>query len=280
MFCNVILFGLDLALLPPTNLKQRQRMTRPQIRCVTAAVLFLAASVALANPFSGGNPQPGNLAWGGFSNGSVNVSITGGSIASVSAGQFQGFFDPAAEADGAGFEADDYFRFFCVDINQFVDSAATAYTRNIGVPDATNAAQLARLFDAFYPNKTTGTYYAGGAQTNFGSFPDATSSAAFQLAVWEIWFDNDMTLSTGTFTATSSNAAVLTMAQGYLDAVNAGSGTPDGWTFYIFTSPSKQDYLSATYGSPLRTVPEPGTLTLLCIAVLSAWGIAMRRQQT
>jgi hypothetical protein len=46
------------------------------------------------------------------------------------------------------------------------------------------------------------------------------------------------------------------------------------------TSPYKQDYLSVAYGSALRTVPEPGTLTLLCIAVLSAWGTAMRRQQT
>jgi len=238
--------------------------------------LALAASTASGNAFFGANPQSGGMTFTGFSNGSVGATITGGSFSGVSAGQFQGFFDPAAEADGAGHEADDFLRFFCIDINQFADAGANPYTRNIGVSDATNAAQLARLFDLYYPNKTTGTYYAGGA-TDFGSFGDADSSAAFQLAVWEIWFDNDMNLSTGSFTASSSAAG---LAQSYLDAVNAGSGTPEGWTLFTLTSPDKQDYLSAEYSIPLRTTPEPGTLILLCSAVLAAWATALQRRQT
>jgi hypothetical protein len=194
----------------------------------------------------------------------------------VAAGQFQGSFDPASEADGPGAEADDFFRFFCVDISQYALGGPLPYTRNLGVPNATNAAQLTRLFDEFYPNAATNVYYSGG-QTNFGSFPSADQSAAFQLAVWEIWFDDGLSLSVGTFQATSS-PAVLAWANLYLGAAASGP-TPDGWTFYEFANDSYQDYLSATYAPPLRTTPEPGTLILFCIAVLTAWA-AMRRRQT
>ena len=248
-------------------------------RFVVGLTLPLLASAALADAFFGANPQPGNLTFTGFSNGSVAASITGGSFPNVLAGEFKGYFDPAAEADGAGYEADDFLRFFCIDINHLASAGPNPYTRDLGVPDATNAAQLARLFDDFYPDKTIGTYYSGGI-TTFGSFPDATSSAAFQLAVWEIWFDNDMNLATGSFRATSSAAA---LAQSYLDAVNAGSGTPPGWTFYTFTSNSRspyQEYLSAEYSNPQRDLPEPGSLFLLCSALLAAWAAALRRRQT
>jgi hypothetical protein len=254
-------------------------MKKSWIWWVPVGALSVATSAALGNPFSGGNPQPGSLTWSGFSNSSVAASISGNGGASymnVLAGQFQGFFDPTSEADGAGAEADDFFRFFCVDISQYALAGPLPYTRNLGVADATNSAQLSRLFDQYYPNAATGTYYAGG-QTNFGSFASATESAAFQLAVWEIWFDDDLNLSTGTFRATSS-AAVLAQANIYLGAAASGP-TPAGWTFYDFTSPNAQDYLSGTHTTTLRTTPEPGTLILLCVAVLTAWA-AMRRRQT
>ena len=79
--------------------------------------LSLATSVAFGNPFSGPNPQGGNLTWSGFSNGSVAASISGNNGASyenVLAGQFVGFFDPNSEADAPGAEADDFLRFFCI----------------------------------------------------------------------------------------------------------------------------------------------------------------------
>ena len=248
-------------------------MKKAWIWWVPIGALSVATSVALGNPFSGPNPQGGNLTWSGFSNGSVAATISGDG--GVLAGQFQGFFDPASEADGAGAEADDFFRFFCIDISQYVDAGAAPYTRNLGVADATNSAQLTRLFDQFYPNAATNSYYAGG-QTNFGSFATADESAAFQLAVWEIWFDDDMNLATGTFRATSSAAA---LAQSYLNAVGTGSTPADGWTLYEFNSPNFQDYLSVTHSTVLRTTPEPGTVILLCIAALTAWA-TMRRRQT
>ena len=250
-------------------------MKKSWIGWVLVGWLSVATSVALGNPFSGSNPQPGSLTWNFFSNGSVGASISGNGGASwtnVLAGQFQGFFDPASEGNGTGL--DDFFRFFCIDISQHVDAGAAPYTRNLGVADAINSAQLTRLFDQFYPNAATNTYYAGG-QTNFGSFATADESAAFQLAVWEIWFDDDMNLATGTFRATSSAAA---LAQSYLDAVGTGSTPADGWTLYEFNSPDFQDYLSVTHSTVLRTTPEPGTLILLCVAVLTAWAATRRRQ--
>ncbi|TMH24135.1 MAG: PEP-CTERM sorting domain-containing protein [Betaproteobacteria bacterium] len=255
-------------------------MKNSWIRCGIAAALSFGASAALGNAFSGPNPDTQNLTWNGFSNGSVGVSVStnsGANFSGVNAGQFQGFFD----GEGNGISADDFFRFFCIDLGEFVDGNPNPYTRSLGVPDATNAAELTRLFDQYYPNPATGTYYAGGAQTNFGNFANANDSAAFQLAVWEIWFDTDdnLSLSGGSFRATGPSA-VISEAQAELNFVHAGSGTAAGWTLYEFTNQGKQDYLSVEHSGPLKTVPEPGTLILLGVGALAAWGTSKHHRKT
>ena len=258
-------------------------MKNSWIQCVVLAALAVAASAALGNAFSGAASQPGSLTFGGSSTGSyATVSLStdsGGSYHNALTGQFQGFFDPASEADAPGHEADDFFRFFCIELTQFADTGPNTYTRNLGVPNATDSAELTRLFNQFYPNGATGTYYSGG-QTNFGDFANATDSAAFQLAIWEIWFDtdNNLDLSSGSFRAGAS--AVATQAQGYLTAIGNGSTPADGWTLYEFTSPSKQDYLSVTNTGPLQQTPEPGTLILLGVGALAAWGTSKRHRKT
>jgi hypothetical protein len=255
-------------------------MKNSWIQCGIAAALSFVASAAVGNAFVGPNPETQSLTWGGFSNGSVGVSVsTNGGISSsgVNAGQFQGFFDGA----GNGIGPDDFFRFFCIDLGEFVDSNPNPYVRSLGVPDATNAAQLTRLFNQYYPNPATGTYYSGGAPTNFGDFANANDSAAFQLAVWEIWFDtgNDLKLNTGSFRATGPSA-VITEAQNELDFVSAGSGTAAGWALYEFTNQGKQDYLSVEHTGPLQSTPEPGTLILLGVGALAAWGTSKRYRKT
>ena len=257
-------------------------MKNSWLRWGMVATLFFAASVAFGNPFSGGNSQPGSLTFGGASNGYATVSIStdnGVTYHNVLAGQFQGFFDPASEADAPGHEADDFFRFFCIDLAQYADTGPNPYTRNLGVPDATDSAELTRLFDQFYPNKATGTYYSGG-QTNFGNFLTTDESAAFQLAIWEIWFDtdNNLNLANGAFRAGPST--VTTLAQSYLDAIGNGSTPAPGWTLYEFNNDGKQDYLSVTNTGPLRTTPEPGTLILLGVGALAAWGMSKRHRKT
>src|SRR5215813_1849352 len=100
---------------------------------VLALVCSLIASAAFGFAFSGSNPQPGQLTFTGFSNGSVSATISG-PIPNLQAGQFQGFFDPASEADGLGYEADDFLRFFCIDISHFANGGPNPYIRNIGLP--------------------------------------------------------------------------------------------------------------------------------------------------
>ncbi len=260
-------------------------MKNSWIQCVVLAALAVAASAALGNAFSGAASQPGSLTFGGSSTGSyATVSLStdsGGSYHNVLTGQFQGFFDPASEADAPGHEADDFFRFFCIELVQYAEAGPNTYTRNLGVPNATDSAELTRLFNQFYPNGATGTYYSGGSQTNFGSFPDTNTAAAFQLAIWEIWFDtdNNLDLSTGAFRA-NGPSGVTSLAQSYLNAIGNGSTAAPGWTLYEFNSPSKQDYLSVEHTGPLQQTPEPGTLILLGVGAFAAWGTSKRHRKT
>ena len=240
--------------------------------------LSMAGLEASASAFFGIDPQQGSLFYGGFSNGSVLANISGpGYTGGVLAGQFQGYFNPNSEPDGT-LGPDDFFRFFCIDLAHEVDGSGgpDPYTRVTPTIDATRSAELSQLFDAFYPNKAQSTYYNGG-NTTFGDFPDADSSAAFQLAVWEVLFDTNLDLTSGTFTATSSAAG---LAGTYLSWIAGHPGDAPGWTFFEFTDDNFQSYLSVEYTQLLRTAPEPGSLLLLCSAVLAAGAAALRRRQT
>lgn len=252
-------------------------------RGALVSAIALAAMAAQANPFSGSDPVTGALTFEGASDGYSTVNITysgliGGPTRNVSTGQFMGTFDPAGEDATAGAEANDFFRFFCIDLAQYAYHGTLTYTRRAGVPDAINAWQLTRLFENVYPNQETGNFLGGGS-SNFGDFASADASAAMQLAVWEIWFDDDLALSTGLFKATGAVSVVGT-AQGYLDAINSGSHTAaPGWQLYRFENGDKQDYLSATYSTRVgeqQTVPLPGTLPLLGIG-LAGLGFARAR---
>jgi len=258
-------------------------MSRGWWRLIVGIALVSGASVALGDAFyDASTQQSGMLTFTGFSNGWVYAHISG-PYPDVEAGQFQGFFDPTAEGDLPGPEDDDFLRFFCIDISHFASGGPNPYTRDVGLPASLSAAkqaELARLFDEHYPNKTIGTYYSGGAQTLFGSFDNANDSAAFQLAVWEIFFGDGTDLANAPFTASSTAEST---AQGWLTTINGESGTPPGWTFYTFTSDSRtpyQEYLSVEYANPLRELPEPGSLALFCSAVVAAGAAALRRRQT
>jgi hypothetical protein len=140
-------------------------MRRNSVCVILGFTLSLIASAASANAYSGSNPQPGSLTWNGSSNGSIFATISlNGNSENVLAGQFQGYFDPSSEGDGLS--PDDFFRFFCIDISQFVDGGPDAYVRSLGVPDATKAAELSRLFDLFYPNVSANTNYGGAKRTS------------------------------------------------------------------------------------------------------------------
>jgi len=251
-------------------------MANRWLQLVLGFTISIVTATAFADAFGVPNPATGKLTWSGFSDGYVGATIAGGIVSGVEAGQFQGYFD----TDGGSYEADDYFRFFCIDITHYASTGPNTYTRDIlggTVPvTPTQELLLERLFDTYYPNKTTGTYFSGGLPTDFGQFGNANDSAAFQLAIWEIWF--------GPGAVVSSPAK--TIADGWLTAINLQTGTPAGWTLFTFssgTSPEThyyQNYLSVEYTQPQKELPEPGSLALLCVAALAVGAAAMLRRQT
>lgn len=237
-------------------------------RMMAAALLAVGASTACAAEFWTYVPGSGNLTVNnpGGGAGFAAVSVTGYNGVG---GQFNGNFWDAGPKPG-----DSFFRFFCIELLEHANAGPNAYAGGL-----INDDELRKLYDVAYPNKSEGDFWSGG-QTNFGAFADATSAAAFQVAVWNIYFDSDLSLSGGSFKWTGASTAVSTAAQSLLDQVASYSGSGyTGWTLYRFVSPVPnseqrtgfQNYVSATYA-----VPEAGTLGLLSLALAGLTALTRR----
>ena len=218
------------------------------------ALFATAASLALsAAPIA----HAGVLTSSGISGEGVTINYNGVN-SGTTAGVFTGTFD-----DGSGPEGIFYW---CVDILKHV-SLPFSYTGYTAAPfenlpltfDATRQLDVARLFT-----------------NNFGAaMSDAQHSAAFQIALWDVLFDNDANISTyggaGQFGLSAGNAATIVIAQGYVTGL--GSGNPQ-FPLTQLTSREHQDFV--TPGTPFL-VPEPSPLPLLG-AGLAVMLFAMRRR--
>jgi hypothetical protein len=143
------------------------------------------------------------------------------------------------------------FRGYCVEIVQTV-SPNTSYTYNVVSAAAHGYSGmqemlLGRLFASFE-----------------ASVNNPTSSAAFQLAVWELSFDVGADLSTGDFDA-SAPLASITLAQGWLNTITSGSYSGGQAPISVLEHPTAQD----------QVVPAPGSLALLALG----GGLAIRRKR-
>ncbi|MCX5689332.1 MAG: Cys-Gln thioester bond-forming surface protein [Planctomycetota bacterium] len=90
-----------------------------------------------------------------------------------------------------------------------------------------------------------------------------TTSAAFQMAVWELSFDTGADLETGLFLG-NGGPAIVALAQSYLDSITSPSYNGGQHEIRVLHHPSAQDQL----------IPTPGS-----IALLGLGGLAVGRRR-
>jgi len=226
---------------------------------IRGAFFAAAAGLALsAAPIA----QAGTLTSSSLSGENVTINYNNAN-AGTTAGVFTGTFD----SDGAGGNDPIDILYWCVDILKHVAYPPFSYDGYTAAPfenapltfDATRQLNLLRLFT-----------------NNFGeALSNAQHSAAFQIAIWDVLFDNDAKISTyggaGQFGLSAGNAGTILIAQGYVDGL--GSKNPQ-YPLTQLTSREHQDFV--TPGTPFL-VPEPSPLPLLG-AGLAVMLFAMRRR--
>jgi hypothetical protein len=154
--------------------------------------------------------------------------------------------------------------FWCFDLDQ-VFSFGQNYTDYTAAPlTGPQLDEVQRLFSIAYTQAITSPHL----------------SAAFQLALWNIEYDSDASVSSGVFRAyngSAGSAADITQANTRLaDLQNPGvSGA--GWEITRLTSSQHQDFVIGVQVLRQR-VPEPPVIALVLAACLAGAFVARRER--
>ena len=202
----------------------------------------LAAEVTLTGwAFGSGNPVQVSRA------SEVNADYNGW------AGGFRG------SLVGAGALSSSAFLTYCIELEEsfsFSNKAMKGYA----VVDATTYFQGRRVLSPNRPDGVSVAQRLGQLITWANADPtrvdSAAESTAFQLAVWNVVYDSDGSLtSLGSLSDGSSHGVVATQMLAQASLVN------NRYDVYALSKAGKQDFVAAR----LR-VPEPGTLALVVLA--------------
>lgn len=180
---------------------------------------------------------------------------------------------PTGKKTATGFETEfgvEDFIAWCFDL-QHVITKNTVYSTYVVTANpfstsflAAGAADRAQdLFDAVY----------AGVDAY-----DSVDATAFQMALWEVAYDDDFDLSTGDFTATTSIAGAAATASGYLSAASGYLGGQNYLVRFLENTENSQNLVTASPLPPVVGVPVPAAAPLLLGAFGAAFAIARRRK--
>ncbi len=221
-------------------------------RAATALALSGAALAASA----------ANVTLTGWTYGSGNSVHATYGIGQSYAGAAGGFTGSLSGTPGGQFDTS-AFNTYCIELTEhfsFSSNPMLQYSVVDGASyfggrysDASKATALGKLLTYVSANPTM--------------VDTAAESTAMQLAVWNLVYDTDFTVSSGSFADTS---AYKTQANALL--AGAAGVTTSLFSVYALEKAGSQDFLLAVRNPPAgQTVPEPASLVLVALGLMAAF---------
>lgn len=199
----------------------------------------------------------------GIENVKYSHNYAGGGTRNDPTVRFNGDRNDLPAGPGVNTVISDLFNAYCVEVGETISlNSVTAHTEVFNLLGATTQAGGFTGPRTFTPARTLALEKLWGSY--FGSVNSNTTSAAFQLAQWEITFDDDLTLAYSPTAMMWVNAgdasAASAQAQTWLDAIRNGSATTRQGLL-LLRREGKQDLVTP--------VPEPASMAALGLGAIA-----------